>query len=365
MTAAPSEPARLPLDRIREDVRAMHAYTVQDATGFIKLDAMENPFGLPPALQAELGARLGALALNRYPGERGADLQRALAAHAQMPEGFRLMLGNGSDELISLLAIACDLPGATVLAPVPGFVMYAMSAKLQGLKFVGVPLTADFELDEAAMLAAIASEKPAIVYLAYPNNPTANLWNDAVLERIVEAQGAQGGLVAIDEAYQPFAGRSYIDRVARHGHVLLMRTLSKFGLAGARLGYLMGPAPLVAEIDKVRPPYNISVLNCECALFALEHADVFAAQAAEIRSQRAVVVARLARLPAVRSWPSEANMVLIRVPDAAKTFEGMKARGVLVKNVSKMHPLLANCLRLTVGTADENAQMLAALEASL
>jgi histidinol-phosphate aminotransferase len=127
----------------------------------------------------------------------------------------------------------------------------------------------------------------------------------------------------------------------------------------------MGPAPLVAEIDKVRPPYNISVLNCECALFALEHADVFAAQAAEIRSQRAVVVARLARLPAVRSWPSEANMVLIRVPDAAKTFEGMKARGVLVKNVSKMHPLLANCLRLTVGTADENAQMLAALEASL
>jgi len=364
MTAAP-ESIRPPLDRIRNDVRSMHAYAVQDARGFVKLDAMENPFGLPPALQAELGARLGALALNRYPGERGADLQRALAAHAQMPEGFRLMLGNGSDELISLLAIACDLPGATVLAPLPGFVMYAMSAQLQGLRFVGVPLTADFELDEGAMLDAIAREKPAIVFLAYPNNPTANLWDDAVIEKIVEAQGAQGGLVVIDEAYQPFAGRSYIDRVARHGHVLLMRTLSKFGLAGARLGYLMGPAPLVAEIDKVRPPYNISVLNCECALFALEHADVFAAQAAEIRSQRAVVVARLAGLPAVRSWPSEANMVLIRVPDAAKTFEGMKARGVLVKNVSKMHPLLANCLRLTVGTADENAQMLAALEASL
>jgi histidinol-phosphate aminotransferase len=243
--------------------------------------------------------------------------------------------------------------------------MYAMSAQLQGLRFVGVPLSADFELDEGAMLDAIAREKPAIVFLAYPNNPTANLWDDAVIEKIVEAQGAQGGLVVIDEAYQPFAGRSYIDRVARHGHVLLMRTLSKFGLAGARLGYLMGPAALVAEIDKVRPPYNISVLNCECALFALEHADVFAAQAAEIRSERAVVVARLARLPAVRSWPSEANMILIRVPDAAKTFEGMKARGVLVKNVSKMHPLLANCLRLTVGTADENAQMLAALEASL
>jgi histidinol-phosphate aminotransferase len=353
------------LRRIRADVQSMHAYAVQDARGLIKLDAMENPFGLPPALQSALGQRLGALALNRYPGARGADLQRALAAHAGMPDGFALMLGNGSDELISLLALACDLPGAAILAPVPGFVMYAMSAQLQGLRFVGVPLTADFELDEATMLEAIAREKPAIVYLAYPNNPTANLWDDAPIGRIIEAQGAQGGLVVIDEAYQPFAGRSWIDRVARHGHVLLMRTLSKFGLAGVRLGYLIGPQALIAEIDKVRPPYNISILNCECALFALEHAEVFAGQAAEIRAQRQRIFEALARLPAVKSWPSDANMILVRVPDAGKTFEGMKARGVLVKNVSKMHPLLANCLRLTVGTVDENAQMLAALEASL
>lgn len=353
------------LRRIRADVQSMHAYAVQDATGLLKLDAMENPYGLPPALQAELGARLGALALNRYPGARGDDLKRALADHAQMPAGFSLMLGNGSDELISLVTMACDLPGASILAPVPGFVMYAISAQLQGVRFVGVPLTADFELDGPAMLAAIAAEKPAIVYLAYPNNPTANLWDDTTIEQIVEAQGAQGGLVIIDEAYQPFAARSYIDRVARHGHVLLMRTLSKFGLAGIRLGYLMGPQALIGEIDKVRPPYNISVLNCECALFALEHADVFAAQAADLRAQRERLVAGLATLPGLTQWPSEANMVLVRVPDATKTFEGMKAHGVLVKNVSKMHPLLANCLRLTVGTADDNARMLAALESSL
>ena len=360
-----TSPTARPIDRIRSDVQSMHAYAVQDARGFVKLDAMENPFGLPPALQAELGARLGALALNRYPGERGGDLQRALAVHAHMPEGFALMMGNGSDELISLLAIACDVPGATLLAPVPGFVMYAMSAQLQGLRFAGVPLTADFELDEAAMLAAIAREKPAIVYLAYPNNPTANLWDDAVIEKIVEAQGAQGGLVVIDEAYQPFAARSYIDRIARHGHVLLMRTLSKFGLAGIRLGYLMGPAELIAQIDKVRPPYNISVLNCECALFALEHAEVFEAQARQIREERHRLMMGLSRLVGVKVWPSDANMILVRVPDAAKTFEGMKAHGILVKNVSKMHELLANCLRLTVGTSDENARMLAALEASL
>ena len=364
MTSASDDTTRA-LGRIRADVQSMHAYAVQDARGLLKLDAMENPYGLPPALQAALGERLGALALNRYPGPRSADLQRALAAYAAVPEGFGLMLGNGSDELISLLAMACDLPGAAVLAPEPGFVMYAMSARLQGLRFVGVPLTADFELDEAAMLAAIAREKPAIVYLAYPNNPTANLWDDAAIEKIVQAQGVQGGLVVIDEAYQPFAARSYIDRVARHGHVLLMRTLSKLGLAGVRLGYLVGPRALIAEVDKVRPPYNISVLNCECALFALEHAEVFAQQAAQIRAERARIARALARLPAVKSWPSDANMILVRVPDAARTFEGMKARGVLIKNVSKMHPLLANCLRLTVGTADENARMLAALEASL
>jgi histidinol-phosphate aminotransferase len=362
---SPSDDTTRALGRIRADIQSMHAYAVQDARGLLKLDAMENPFGLPPPLQVALGQRLGALALNRYPGPRSAELQRALAAYARLPEGFGLMLGNGSDELISLLAMACDLPGAVILAPEPGFVMYAMSARLQGLRFVGVPLTADFELDEPAMLAAIAREKPAIVYLAYPNNPTANLWDDAVIEKIVEAQRAQGGLVVIDEAYQPFAARSYIDRVARHGHVLLMRTLSKFGLAGVRLGYLVGPQALIAEVDKVRPPYNISVLNCECALFALEHAEVFAEQAARIRAGRARIFEALARLPGVKSWPSEANMILVRVPDATRTFEGMKSRGVLVKNVSRMHPLLANCLRLTVGTPEENAQMLAALEASL
>jgi histidinol-phosphate aminotransferase len=326
---------------------------------------MENPYRLPTDLQIALGKRLGALALNRYPDGRVNDLRQALASYAAMPEGFDIMLGNGSDELISMLALACDVPGAAIVAPLPGFVMYAMSAQLQGVAFHGVPLTADFELDEAAMLVAIDAHKPSIVYLAYPNNPTGNLWNDEVIEKIILAQGAQGGLVVMDEAYQPFASKSYIDRITGHGHVLLMRTLSKFGLAGVRLGYMIGPKALVAEIDKVRPPYNISVLDYECALFALEHAEVFAAQAKDLREQRARLQKELATLPGVTAFPSEANMILVRVPDAAKSFDGLKAHGVLIKNVSKMHPLLSNCLRLTVGTAQENDQLLAALKESL
>jgi histidinol-phosphate aminotransferase len=365
MSELMNNPVQTPIARIRQDIQSMHAYAVQDSTGMIKLDAMENPHRLPAALQAHLGQRLGALALNRYPDGRVNDLCRALADYAQMPEGFDIMLGNGSDELISLLALACDVPNAAVLSPLPGFVMYAMSAQLQGMKFIGVPLTADFELDEAAMMAAIDEHKPAITYLAYPNNPTANLWDDAVIEKIITAVGKQGGLVVMDEAYQPFASKSYINRITQHSHVLLMRTLSKFGLAGVRLGYMMGPKALIAEIDKVRPPYNISVLNCECALFALENKDVFAAQAHDLIAQRAMLLDELGKMPGVKCWKSDANMILVRVADSTQTFDGMKARGVLVKNVSKMHPLLANCLRLTVGTADENLLMLAALEKSL
>jgi histidinol-phosphate aminotransferase len=312
-----------------------------------------------------LGERLGRVAINRYPAGGVADVIAALSAYVEMPAGCQMMLGNGSDELISLLALACDVPGATVLAPLPGFVMYEMSAKLQGLKFVGVPTTPDFELDEAAMLAAIETHRPAITYIAYPNNPTANLFNDAVVERIVAAVGRQNGLVVFDEAYQPFSSRSWMNRVAQHEHVLVMRTLSKFGLAGVRLGYMVGAAALIAEIDKVRPPYNISVLNTEATLFALEHADEFAAQAEVLRAERARLQTALKGIPGITAFPSEANMILVRVPDSKKAFEGMRARGVLVKNIAGLHPLLANCLRLTVGTPDENTLMIDALKASL
>jgi len=335
---------------------------VQPSTGMVKVDTMENPFTLPADLRRQLGERLAEVALNRYPAERGDVLRGELAKHAQMPEGNDIMLGNGSDELISLLTLAADVPGNVVLAPLPGFVMYEMSAKLQGLKFVGVPTTADFQLDGPAMLAAIRAHQPALIWLAYPNNPTASLWDDGVIDAIIEAAP---GLVVMDEAYQPFASRDSLARLKRHDHVLLMRTMSKFGLAGVRIGYLIGRTALIAEVDKLRPPFNISVLNCEAALFALEHADEYAHQAEVIRAERTKIFAALQALPGVTPFPSEANMILARVPDAKRIFEGMKARKVLIKNVSALHPLLANCLRITVGTPDENQLMLAAFRAAL
>ena len=350
---------------VRQDVQSMHAYAIQPSAGFVKLDAMENPFTLPPELQRELGERLGRVAINRYPTQCVGEVIDALSAFVELPAGCKLMLGNGSDELISLLAMACDVPGATILAPVPGFVMYAMSAQLQGLNFVGVPLTDDFELDEAAMLAAIEQHRPALTYIAYPNNPTANLFDDRIIDRIVEAVGRQNGFVVFDEAYQPFSARSWLPRLAAHEHVLVMRTLSKFGLAGVRLGYMAGAAALIDEIDKVRPPYNISVLNAEATRFALDHADEYARQAALLRAERECLQAALRAMPGVTAFPSEANMILVRVPDSARAFAGLKSRGVLVKHIAGLHPLLANCLRLTVGTPAENALMIDALKASL
>jgi histidinol-phosphate aminotransferase len=351
---------------IRQDVTSMHAYAIQPSEGFVKLDAMENPFRLPPALQQSLGERLGRVAINRYPSRCVANVVEALGRHVALPPSCRLMLGNGSDELIDLLSVACDVPGAAILAPLPGFVMYEMSARLRGLRFVGVPLTDDFALDEAAMLEAIEREQPALTYIAYPNNPTANLFDDAIVRRIVEAVGRQRcGFVVFDEAYQPFSSRSWMPELAEHPQVLVLRTLSKFGLAGVRLGYLAGHAAAIAEIDKVRPPYNISALNAEATLFALEHADEYARQAAVLRDERGRLQRALAEIPGVRAYPSEANMILVRVPDSARAFAGLKARGVLVKHIAGLHPLLAQCLRLTVGTPEENSQMIEALRASI
>ena len=247
--------------------------------------------------------------------------------------------------------------------------MYAMSAQLQGLQFIGVPLTDDFELDEPAMLTAIAHEKPAITYIAYPNNPTANLWDEGVIKKIISTCAQYGGIVVMDEAYQPFSSKSWMQHIhaapEANANVLLMRTLSKFGLAGVRLGYMTGPAALVNEIDKLRPPYNISVLNAECALFAIQNKEVFALQALEICAQRAMLLKAVNQIPGAQAAKSDANMFLVRVADAAKTFDGLKQRGILVKNVSAMHPLLTNTLRISVGTPAENQLLLKALQECL
>jgi histidinol-phosphate aminotransferase len=353
---------------IRPEVRALSAYHVPDSEGFVKLDAMENPYALPPGLRDELGKRLADVALNRYPVPSYSALKAALCAKMGVPAGYDVVLGNGSDELITMLSVACAKPGAKVLAPVPGFVMYAMSARFAGMEFVGVPLKADFTLDLPAMLEAIATHRPAITYLAYPNNPTGNLYDEAAIVDIIRAVG-DTGLVVVDEAYQPFAQASFMPRLPEFANLIVMRTVSKLGLAGIRLGYMSAAPELLVEFDKVRPPYNINVLTQAVAEFVLQHVDVFDAQAAALRTQREQLRAELAVLPGAQVFPSAANFLLLRIQANGKTaddvFANLLERKVLVKNVGKMHILLANCLRVNVSTPEENALLVAALQASL
>jgi histidinol-phosphate aminotransferase len=356
---------------IRPEILALSAYHVPDSAGFVKLDAMENPYTLSVELQAELGHRLSNLELNRYPVPSYAVIKAAISRHFDVPGGFDLVLGNGSDELISMVSVACAKSGAKVLAPMPGFVMYAMSAKFAGMEFIGVPLQADFTLDISAMLSAIAEHRPAITYLAYPNNPTGTLYDAADIEAILRAVG-ESGIVIVDEAYQPFAQTSFMSRLPEFPNLVVMRTVSKLGLAGIRLGYMSCAKALLDEFEKVRPPYNINVLTEAAVICLLEHLPVFDAQATQLREQRTLLALQLSALPGVEVFPSSANFLLIRLSNSEKTdgygdqvFAKLLEHKILVKNVGKMHYLLKNCLRITVSTPEENALFLDAIKISL
>lgn len=340
---------------IRPDVREMSAYPVPDSTGFLKLDAMENPFPLPDNLKTELASVLAEVALNRYPVPSYVNLKAKIRQHMGIPAGYDVVLGNGSDELISIIALACARKDKTakILAPVPSFVMYAISAQIAGMEFVGVPLKADLTLDLDAMLAAIEKEHPAVVYLANPHNPAGTLFTNDEIVSIIRAM-ENIGLVISDEAYQPFAEASFMNRLPEFSNLLVMRTVSKLGLAGIRLGYMSARPELLAEFDKVRPPYNVNVLTEATAEFAMDHIDVFNKQAEVIRSEREKLAAALQKLSGVEVFPSRANFLTVRLQNADEVFEKLVSRKVLIKNIGKMHTLLENCLRITVSSPEEN-----------
>ena len=347
---------------LRQEVLDLHAYLVPDSSGYIKLDAMENPYLVPPALRGEIAEAVAAAAINRYPDPAAASLKEKIRAAIGLPKGMELLLGNGSDELIQLLALALNKPGATLLSVEPSFVMYKMIAIFTGMRYVGVPLAADFSLDLPATLAAIRREQPALMFLAYPNNPTGNLFSAEAVAQII---AASPGLVVVDEAYYAFASDSLIPHLARYPNLLVMRTFSKLGMAGLRLGFLAGSAAWLGQLEKLRLPYNVGVLPQLVAEKLLVHHEVLLQQAEQIKRDRAKLYQQLNEIAAVKVYTSEANFLLFRVANAAAIFNGLKQRGVLIKNLNGGHPMLKDCLRVTVGTPDENERFMAALKESM
>ncbi len=352
-------PVATPDSLLRQEVLALRAYPVPDSSGLVKLDAMENPYPLPPPLRDEIAHLVADAAINRYPDASAQSLKQQIRTVTGLPPGMDILLGNGSDELIQLLAMAVAKPGAALLSIEPSFVMYQMIAAMTGMKYVGVPLTEDFSLDLPVMLAAMQRYKPALIFLSYPNNPSGNLFDADDIAQII---AAAPGLVVVDEAYYAFADASFMPMLARYSNLLVMRTFSKLGMAGLRLGFVAGSPAWLTHLEKLRLPYNVGVLTQLVAEKLLQHRAVLLQQAAQIKQDRAWLYERLVGTVGVRPYTSDANFILFRVMHAARVFTGLKKRGVLIKNLSGSYPLLADCLRVTVGTPQENERFIAALQ---
>lgn len=348
---------------IRPEIQQLSSYHVADASGLTKLDAMENPYTWDADFTQAWLESLKNAHLNRYPDPTGQNLKQLLCDVMQIPADLDVILGNGSDELIQMLAMAVNKPDAVILAPEPSFVMYKHIAKTLGMRYVGVPLVAgQFNLDMFAMLEAIDTYQPALTFIAYPNNPTGNVFSRADIEDIIDCSP---GLVVLDEAYAPFTDHSFLSCVQKYPNVLVMRTVSKLGLAGLRLGYLVGSKAWLEQIEKIRLPYNINTLSQLSACFALEHYETFQQQTQQIRQDRATLLQKLSAMPQVETWDSEANFILMRVENAVAVFESLKQQGILIKCLHGAHPMLDQCLRVTVGTEQENQAFLQALENAL
>lgn len=351
------------LDWIRPEIRRLKAYHVADARGLIKLDAMENPYTLEQ-VAGHWSEVLASAEINRYPDPSAEALRKKLAAVMNVPSEADTVLGNGSDELIQMLAMAVNSPGRCILSFEPGFVMYRMIAELVGIEYIGVPLDNSFNIDMAATRAAIEKHQPAIIFMAYPNNPTGNLFSQSEVEDIIRMAP---GLVVLDEAYYPFAQKSFMPMLAQYEQLLVMRTVSKMGLAGLRLGVLAGAPGLIEEVNKIRLPYNINVLTQQAASYALSFIEELDAQAAIIRSEREMMLVEMDRLNGLEVFPSSANFILFRIrdKDAGVIFDSFLKQGILIKLLNADTGPLKNCLRVTVGRPEENSAFLAALEKAL
>jgi len=340
--------------RIPEALRATDAYHVPQPPRVIaKLDANELPYALPAELRAELGALLAEVALERYPDPRAAELRAIVAARLGV-DGAQLVFGNGSDELIAML---CNAFAGPIAYPVPSFVYYRLAAVARGLPLVEIPLRADFTLDEDRVIAAIERDRPSVVFLALPNNPTGTLWRMTFATEL--AARFRDVVVVADEAYVAYSGATSILELSAHPNLVVMRTLSKIGLAGLRVGFTISSAAIARVLEKVRPPYNLSSLDQRAAAWALTRAGAWCdARAAEVVAERARLEAGL-RARGIETFASAANLVLIRVPDAAGLWRRLADAGVVVRAFDRGP--LAGCLRLTVGTPAETDLLLASL----
>ena len=349
---------------IRPEIQALAAYHVPDSSDTIKLDAMENPYQWPSDLVDQWLEVIRDVELNRYPDPSARVLKEHLRESMEVPDESEVLLGNGSDELIQMIMMAMSGKDKKVLSVEPGFVMYKMIAAFLDMPYIGISLEEDFSINEKELLASIKEHQPSVIFLAYPNNPTSNLFDEQTIRNIIDVAP---GVVVVDEAYHAFAEKSFMPMLTEYDNLLVMRTVSKMGLAGLRLGLLAGKAEWINEFDKVRLPYNINILTQASAEFAIKNRDVLDKQTQQICVDREVLFKELSEIESITPYSSQANFILVRVEEgeADKIFNNLKEQGVLIKNLNPAGGLLKNCLRITVGTAEENKKFLELLKTTL
>jgi histidinol-phosphate aminotransferase len=332
---------------IKPEVRKLKAYFIDETPYRIKLDAMENPFSFPPEVRKEMADAVAGLPVNRYPDPSAEKLKESIAEFWGIGTK-RMILGNGSDELIQMIILAF---GGPVVIPAPTFAMYEITSRALSQEVAAVPLGKDFSLNADKMLKKAKETRAKVIFLANPNNPTGNRFADEHVQKILNRTSAA---VVIDEAYFSFSGKSFLPVLKDHPNMIILRTLSKIGLAGLRIGVLTASAKVIDQLNKVRLPYNLNSLSQTAARAALGRRDILNQQISLLISSRQRLYNELSGIKGITAYPSETNFILFRTTtDATRIYEKLKEAGILIKNLSRPGQL-ANCLRVTVGTPEEN-----------
>ncbi|MBC8286606.1 MAG: histidinol-phosphate transaminase [Nitrospinae bacterium] len=339
---------------VRDKIKGLKAYQVENLNEGTKLHANENPYPPSPKLLKKIFQRLDELELNRYPDPDCRNLKQAIANKTgALTE--QIIIGNGSDELIQyLMQVLCD-EGDTIAFPDPTFAMYGITAQCLGLNPVSFPLNDNWDFEAQPALEVLAKHKARLVFISYPNNPTGNCFSEQAIQQVIEQFE---GIVVLDEAYHDFAGKSFFKQMENHNNLVILRSLSKIGLAGLRIGYGIFPSMLAEQVNKVRLPYNSNTLSQWVATELLNDFTHVQNQIHSIVEERNRLMHELSKLPAIIAYPSNSNFILFQAPNGGeKLFNDLKENGTLLRNLNS-HPRLKNCLRVTIGTKLENDQFL-------
>ena len=345
------------MELVRDKIKYLKAYQVENLDECTKLHANENPYPPSPELLNKIFQRLDKLELNRYPDPDCRNLKKTIANRTgALTE--QIIIGNGSDELIQyLMQVLCDAE-ETIAFPDPTFAMYGITAQCLGLNPVSFPLNDNWDFEASSALKIIAEHKARIVFISYPNNPTGNCFSEQEIQQVIEQFE---GIVVLDEAYHDFSGKTFIKQMEKHNNLVILRSLSKIGLAGLRVGYGIFPVMLAEQVNKVRLPYNSNSISQWVANELLNDFTPVQNQIHSIVEERDRLMDELSKLPGITAYPSNSNFILFRASkDGEKVFNNLKANGTLLRNLGS-HPRLKNCLRVTIGTKQENDQFLSQL----